>query len=103
MNRNILDKEKEYGLVLEGGGAKGAYQIGVWKALLEHQIKIKAVAGASVGALNGALICMQDVHKAISLWKNISYSKVMDIDDTIMEKVMELELKEVPTARLLSF
>ena len=103
MNRNILDKEKEYGLVLEGGGAKGAYQIGVWKALLEHQIKIKAVAGASVGALNGALICMQDVHKAISLWKNISYSKVMDIDDTIMEKVMELELKEVPTARVLSF
>lgn len=30
-----LDTNKEYGLVLEGGGAKGAYQIGAWKALKE--------------------------------------------------------------------
>ena len=31
----ILDLTKEYGLVLEGGGARGAYQIGAWKALVE--------------------------------------------------------------------
>ena len=30
-----IDLTKEYGLVLEGGGAKGAYQIGAWKALKE--------------------------------------------------------------------
>ena len=29
-----LDLTREYGIVLEGGGAKGAYQIGAWKALL---------------------------------------------------------------------
>ena len=45
-----------YGLVLEGGGARGSYQIGVYKALLEMNIPIKAVTGTSVGALNGALI-----------------------------------------------
>lgn len=55
MLRDALDCSKEYGLVLEGGGAKGAYQIGVWKALMEYGIKIKAIAGVSVGALNGAL------------------------------------------------
>ena len=34
-----LDTNKEYGLVLEGGGAKGAYQIGAWKALKEAGVK----------------------------------------------------------------
>ena len=56
-----IDLEKEYGIVLEGGGARGAYQIGVWKALREAGMKIKGVAGTSVGALNGALICMDDL------------------------------------------
>ena len=37
----VLDLEREYGVVLEGGGAKGAYQIGVWKALREAGVKIK--------------------------------------------------------------
>ena len=59
-----IDLEKEYGIVLEGGGARGAYQIGVWKALREAGVKIRGVAGTSVGALNGALICMDDLEKA---------------------------------------
>ena len=54
-----LDLTKEYGIVLEGGGARGSYQIGAWKALREAGIKIRGIAGASVGALNGALICMK--------------------------------------------
>lgn len=54
----VLDLNKEYALVLDGGGARGAYQIGAWKALRESGVKIYAVAGTSVGALNGALICM---------------------------------------------
>lgn len=36
-----LDTNKEYGLVLEGGGAKGAYQIGAWKALKEAGIHVR--------------------------------------------------------------
>lgn len=42
------------GLVLSGGGAKGAYQAGVWKALSENGIShnIKVISGTSVGALN---------------------------------------------------
>jgi len=31
---------KEYGLVLSGGGTRGAFQIGVWKALQELGINI---------------------------------------------------------------
>ena len=84
----VIDLDVEYSLVLEGGGAKGAYQIGAWKALKEAGVKINAVAGTSVGALNGALICMDDVDKALNLWENISYSKVMDVDDTIMNDLL---------------
>ena len=49
-----IDLTKEYGLILDGGGARGAYQIGAWKALVEAGVKVNAVAGTSVGALNGA-------------------------------------------------
>ena len=38
----ILDLTKEYSLVLDGGGARGAYQIGAWKALVEAGVKINA-------------------------------------------------------------
>ncbi len=44
------------GLVLSGGGAKGAYHAGVIKALDELGIQVDAVAGASIGALNGAIL-----------------------------------------------
>lgn len=81
-----LDLTKEYGIVLEGGGAKGAYQIGAWAALREAGIKIKGIAGTSVGALNGALMCMDDLEKAELLWDNISYSQVMDIEDAWVEQ-----------------
>ena len=37
------------GLVLAGGGAKGAYQAGVMRALLEMGIQVDAIAGASIG------------------------------------------------------
>lgn len=48
------------GLVLSGGGAKGAYHVGVLKALNELDIKVDAIAGASIGALNGAILASAD-------------------------------------------
>ena len=66
-----IDLTKEYGLILDGGGARGAYQIGAWKALVEAGVKVNAVAGTSVGALNGALICMGDVKQAEKIWSEI--------------------------------
>ncbi|EIO19471.1 hypothetical protein ECPA31_1421, partial [Escherichia coli PA31] len=44
------------GLVLSGGGAVGAYQAGVVKALAECGTQISMVSGASIGAFNGAII-----------------------------------------------
>lgn len=44
------------GLVLAGGGAKGSYQIGAVKYLAEAGVRLAAVAGASIGALNAAVV-----------------------------------------------
>ena len=84
-----LDLTLEYGLVIEGGGAKGAYQIGAWKALKEAGVKIKGVSGTSVGALNGALICMDDLERAENLWANISYSQIINVDDELMGRLFD--------------
>ena len=44
------------GLALEGGGARGAFHMGVVKAFLEEGYEIGGITGTSIGALNGAII-----------------------------------------------
>ncbi len=81
-----------YGLVLEGGGAKGSYHIGVYKALLESGIEINGVVGTSIGALNGAMIVQGDYERCYELWNKITYSMVVDVDDAEIDKIMQLKL-----------
>lgn len=90
-----LDVTKQYGIVLEGGGARGSYQIGAWKALRQAGIQIRGIAGASVGALNGALMCMDDLEHAEYIWENIAYSRVMDIDDELMDRLKNGRLRDL--------
>ena len=59
-------------LVLSGGGSKGSYEIGVWKALRKLHIKFDIVTGTSIGALNGALITQGSFYKALHLWKKLN-------------------------------
>lgn len=67
-----------YGLVLEGGGAKGAYHIGAYKAILEENIEIKGVTGTSIGAINGAMIVQGDFDRCYEIWSNIDYSMIIE-------------------------
>lgn len=78
----VLDNSKTYAIALEGGGAKGAYEIGAWQALEEAGIKYKAVSGTSVGALNGSLMAMRDLEKAVAVWHDIRLSQVIDLGNT---------------------
>lgn len=80
-----------YGLVLEGGGAKGSYQIGVYKALKEAGVEIGGVVGTSIGALNGAMIVQGDYEKCYDLWNNISYSMIIDAKDEDMERITQFK------------
>lgn len=72
-----LKKTHKYAIALQGGGARGGYEIGVWKALDEAGITYEAVSGTSVGALNGALFAMGDLSKAIDVWSNLEFSDVI--------------------------
>lgn len=65
-------------VVLSGGGSKGAYEIGVWKALRKLHISYDIVTGTSVGALNAAFMTQNDYLKAMLLWYNLKYDMVYD-------------------------
>jgi len=68
-----------YGLVLGGGGSRGAYEVGVWKALIE--IDISSVVGTSIGAINSAFICSNNYNDLEKLWLSIDFSTCFNIDD----------------------
>lgn len=72
-------------LVLSGGGSKGSYQIGAWKALRKLNIKYDIITGTSVGALNGALMVQNEYRKATNIWKRINL-KVLFGEDIIKSK-----------------
>ena len=57
-------------IVLSGGGSKGSYQIGVWKALKKLHIKYDIVTGTSVGSLNAAFMTQNTYKKAVKLYKH---------------------------------
>ena len=65
-------------IVLSGGGARGAYEIGVWKALRKLHIKYDIVTGTSIGALNGALMTQNTYFKARKIWNSVDYSTIID-------------------------
>ena len=69
------------GLVLAGGGGKGAYELGVWKALKELGISehISVFSGTSIGAFNAVLFAMDDMDKADKLWDEVTMDKLVPI------------------------
>lgn len=81
----------EYAIALGGGGTKGAYHIGVWKALCEMDIKISAVTGCSIGSLNGALLAQGDYETAYELWQSVSGDNIVEFSDTVSENFLDLK------------
>lgn len=107
----------KYGLVLSGGGAKGAYQVGIIKALAEMDIQIEAVAGASIGALNGAIIACADntldaSKRLQSIWQTLGDEKIFQFGSSTSATIQRLApqiilglaagLKIHPTGRFIS-
>ena len=85
-----LDNSKIYAIALEGGGAKGSYEVGVWQALEEAGIRYNAVSGTSVGALNGAMMAMRDLPRAIACWEDIRLSQIMALDQETEQDLSRL-------------
>lgn len=74
-----------FGLVLEGGGTKGAYHLGAYKALNELGIEVKGIVGASIGAVNGALFAQGDFSVAEQIWDEISVTDVIKLPENVTE------------------
>ncbi len=74
---------ERYGLVLAGGGGKGAYQIGAWRALKEMEIAFDAIAGVSIGSINGAIIAADEYDKAVEMWNSVSVDKGVRISENL--------------------
>lgn len=67
----------KYALSLAGGGTRGAFQAGVWRALCELGMEITAITGTSIGAVNGAMFAMgEDTEK---LWSEIKVNDIVDV------------------------
>lgn len=79
------------GLVLEGGGTKGAYQIGAYKALRELGLEFQGVAGTSIGALNGAYIIQNDIEVMEDIWLTYDYTHFMNLDEESYEKFKNVD------------
>jgi NTE family protein len=73
----------QVGLVLVGGGAKGAYQAGALKYLAEETaIEPEIIAGTSIGALNGAVLAAhppfdRGVRRLNELWDRLGYEQIL--------------------------
>jgi NTE family protein len=74
-----------YGLVLEGGGGRGAYQIGACKAIMEMGFEISIVAGTSVGALNGAMVVQGEVERAYEIWYDLNPQTIIKFAEDELE------------------
>ena len=64
-------------VVLSGGGTKGAYEVGVWRALRELSVDYQIVTGTSIGSINGAMMAAGDFEKCESMWYEMTMGDLM--------------------------
>lgn len=99
---------EKLGLVLEGGGVKGAYQAGVLKAISEIGVQFDGVVGTSIGAINGALYAEGGFDMIFKVWEEIKTNTVYDLTDEEIESlngidVMPAIVKIIAEKRLKTF
>lgn len=86
--------QKKTGLVLSGGGSKGAYEFGVMKALNElgWTGQITGVSGSSIGAFNTALFAQKNLDAGEYIWRNLTAADFINVNaDKIREKFAQAE------------
>ena len=68
-------------MALAGGGSKGIYQVGAWRALSELGIEWEAVCGTSIGAVNAAFMAQNDWEKAAGMWENLTMDQCIRLPE----------------------
>jgi NTE family protein len=75
------------GVVLEGGGAKGSYQVGALLALKKSRIKIDGVVGTSIGAINAAFVVQNNYRILKRMWTKATSEGIIGIKDDTIKKI----------------
>ena len=73
------------GLVLEGGGVKGSYQIGSYYAFLKCHKKIDGFVGTSIGAFNAAMLASGKYKELLKIWYTENPGEFLGINKDIIE------------------
>jgi len=93
---HLMANASQLSLVLSGGGAKGAYEVGVWQALHEAGLagNVAAVSGTSIGAVNAALFASwPDPKGAERLWLE-NLGKVFVANNRLLQMASERKFAE---------
>ena len=87
--------DREYGLVLSGGGAKGAFEIGVWRWLQRTGLdkKITGISGTSVGALNSILFSCTSLEEAERIWRSVRQKDLTRVNKETLKRIAEIFLQ----------
>lgn len=85
------------GLVLGGGGTRGAYEVGVWEALKELSINISVIVGTSIGAVNGALFIQSDLETIKKIWLGLDLYKCFSFAKDTNNSDFKLSISYVPS------
>jgi len=88
------------GLALEGGGARGAFHMGVIKAFLEEGYEIGGVTGTSIGAINAAILVQGSFEEGYGIWENLTPSDIFDIDDEEYLRLLNRHIDRKTALRL---
>ncbi|MEQ9831384.1 patatin-like phospholipase family protein [Pectobacterium versatile] len=83
-----MNSPMKVGLALSGGGAIGAYEVGVVKALAESGADIHMVSGASIGALNGAILAAspglaEAAERMAEVWTHLGKDNVLSVNKSV--------------------
>lgn len=83
-----MSEQPRIGLVLSGGGARGAYEVGVLSWIADHRPAVldhlRVVTGASVGAVNGMFIASRGctpaaVHELVEVWRGLRMERLLRV------------------------
>lgn len=80
------------GLVLAGGGVKGAYQVGAYLAFKKCGINIGGVVGTSIGSFNAALIASHKEKELYEFWNNANIGELLGFNSKYVDSVNNKEL-----------
>jgi NTE family protein len=100
----MIELNKGYCLVLSGGGAKGVYHIGVWRALRELGIEVEAFVGASIGAVIAAFLAQGSDEVIEEIGRSIGLGNVLALPDELTENgEVKLDRDSLSAARELFY